>query len=175
MCHVVSSPPRSPFVWRRGSLRREDSACLVQDISNEAPLRARTEIPRTGTQNRHTYGKGMRCPGMQACAATFSASPAKITSFLTKQKIRLRTFDDDGEIACRRIAADIKDRSSSVNHFTDKEKYSTLRRVREQRNTDGKKPPMNHVPTRLLQNAMRRGGAGTTRAASVRSRRRMAL
>ena len=86
MCHVVSSPPHSPFVWRRGSLRREDSACLVQDISNEAPLRARTEIPRTGTQNRHTYGKGMRCPGMQACAATFFASVRQFSGFSLEAK-----------------------------------------------------------------------------------------
>lgn len=165
MCHVVSSPPRSPFVWRRGSLRREDSACLVQDISNEAPLRARTEIPRTGTQNRHTCGKGMRCPGMQAYAATFFASRTKISGFRVKQKMHLRTFDDDGEIACRRIAADIKDQSSSVNHLTDKEKHSTLRRVRGQRNTEweettyescsDKVAPERHAPRRRGYNARR--------------------
>ncbi|MDO5314322.1 MAG: hypothetical protein Q4G55_13075, partial [bacterium] len=62
------------------------SACLVQDISNEAPLRARTEIPRTGTQNRHTYGKGMRCPGMQACAATFFASVRQFSGFSLEAK-----------------------------------------------------------------------------------------
>jgi len=57
---------------------------------------------------------------MQACATTFFASVRQLADFRWKQKMRLRTFDDDGEIACRRIAADIKDRSSSVNHFTDK-------------------------------------------------------
>ena len=74
-------------------------------------------------------------------------------------------FDDDGEIACRRIAADIKDRSSSVNHFTDKEKYSTLRRVRGQRNTEweettyescsDKVAPERHAPRRRGYNARR--------------------
>ena len=44
-----------------------------------------------------------QCPCMQACAATFSASPAKITSFLTKQKMRLRTFDDGGNTPCRHV------------------------------------------------------------------------
>ncbi len=64
----------------------KNSACLVQDISNEAPLRARTEIPRTGTQNRHTYGKGMTCPGMQACATTFFASVRQFSGFSLEAK-----------------------------------------------------------------------------------------
>ena len=165
MCHVVSSPPRSPFVWRRGALRREDSACLVQDISSEALVSPWVKYQRTGTQSGHTE-RGRKTPPVRRPAQPHSSLQyVNLADFRWKQKMRLRTFDDDGEIACRRIAADIKDRSSSVNHFTDKEKYSTLRRVRGQRNTEreettyescsDKVAPERHAPRRRGYNARR--------------------
>ncbi len=51
---------------------------------------------------------------MQACVATFLASHLKIGRFQTKQKMRLRTFDGDGETLRKRVAADIKDHLSAT-------------------------------------------------------------
>ena len=99
--------------WQR-TFWRQKEACLVRDISQEAPLRARREISRTGTQNRHTESEAQCSQSVQACAATFFAPRLKISGFLEKQKMRLRTFDGGSNIRLvARLAADIKDRLSA--------------------------------------------------------------
>jgi len=76
----------------------------VRDISLEA-----LEKPELKYQERARRAgilrEGTQYPCMQACAATFFTSVEKITSFHSKQKMRLRTFDDGGKLcasACRR-------------------------------------------------------------------------
>ena len=57
--HVPSLPPHGK--WRRsfGGIKK---ACLVRDISLEAPLRARSEISGTGTQSGYTIRHGHNIP-----------------------------------------------------------------------------------------------------------------
>ena len=82
----------TPSGVARDALSPDKKACLVSDISEEARLRARTEISRTGTQSVENT----------PCAATFRASLLKITSFLLKPKMRLRANPVVGGFGLRR-------------------------------------------------------------------------
>ena len=68
-------------------------ACLVQDISSEARARARTEIQERARRAGRLRTDSIPVWYLQACAATFFTSTPKISRFLTKQKMRLRTFE----------------------------------------------------------------------------------
>ena len=94
--------------------RRTKKACLVSDISEEARLRARTEISRTGTQSVENT----------PCASTFRASVLKISRFLLKPKMRLRANPVVGGSGCGAVGdralpelpADIKDQLPTVGN-----------------------------------------------------------
>ena len=57
----------------------------------EPALKYRERARRLGTRGEHNT------PCIHACAATFLTSELKISGFRQKQKMRLRTFDGDGD------------------------------------------------------------------------------
>ena len=70
----IASPQNR--LWISATLiRRHKKACLVRDISQEARLRARSEIPRTGTQNRYTVRHRYNTPMVYRPAQPHSSLP----------------------------------------------------------------------------------------------------
>ena len=63
-----------PREWVGDAFQRHKNACLVQDISHEAPLRAQTEIQERARRAGRLRADSWTVWYLQACAATFFAS-----------------------------------------------------------------------------------------------------